>query len=83
MNKVPVTRRAVVQRINRRLKGQYKRLRACHRGSQSWDALGDYYVVDTYRNLVVDTGVNMAKLADKIGALQPFEQLADGAVVRS
>jgi hypothetical protein len=48
MSKVPVTMRALVQRINRKLKPEWRRLHACRRNSRVWRDLGDYYVVDTY-----------------------------------
>jgi hypothetical protein len=52
--KVPVTTRALVQRINRKLRPEYRHLHACRRNSRWWHDLGDYYVTCTYRNQIVD-----------------------------
>jgi hypothetical protein len=47
--KVPVSRRALIQRINRRLAKEDRRL-CVSRGSS---LPSDYHVVDTYRNAIV------------------------------
>jgi hypothetical protein len=37
--------------------------------------LGDYFVVDTGRNIVVDTKVKLEVLARQLGVLQNWEEL--------
>ena len=38
--------------------------------------LGDYYRIDTYRNFVVDTFVNLEYLGRELGVLRPGERMA-------
>jgi hypothetical protein len=77
MDKFPVTTRAVVQRINRKLKPERRRLYACRRNSRWWRDLGDFYVTDIYRNTIVDTRVDPETYGRRLGVLQPFEKVAD------
>jgi hypothetical protein len=74
--KVPVTTRALVQRINRKLAAEDMKLKAT-RGMRAVADLGDFYVIDASRNFVVDKDVNIEELGRKVGALQPWEVLAD------
>jgi hypothetical protein len=76
MDKFPVTTRAVIQRINRRLRPE-RRLYACRRNSRWWGDLGDYYVTDIYNNLIVDTRVDPEAYGRRLGVLQPFEKVVD------
>jgi hypothetical protein len=75
--KIPITKRALIQRINRKLKPQYERMQSCRRNSRWWRDLGDLYVVDTYRNAIRNTHVDVEKYAREIGVLQPFEQVTE------
>lgn len=77
--KVPVTTRAVVQRINRKLAGEGRlgrKLKAT-RGGRWRSTVGDFYVLDIDRNLVVEQHVNPEALARKLGVLEPWEQVHD------
>jgi hypothetical protein len=76
MSKVPVTMRALVQRINRKLKPEWRRLHACRRNSRVWRDLGDYYVVDTYNDMVVDTCVAPEVYGRWLGVLGTHEVVA-------
>jgi hypothetical protein len=79
--KVPVTARALIQRINRKLaattdQGNWggKRLRAS-RGAGDLNNLGDYYVLDLSRNAVVDDHVNPEKFGRDLGVLKEWERV--------
>jgi hypothetical protein len=72
---VPVTMRALIQRINRKIRPEDRRLHACRRNSRSWSNLGDYYVVDTYRNMIADSGIDPTAYGRRLGVLQPFEEV--------
>jgi hypothetical protein len=39
---VQVSVRALIQRINRKIRPEYRRLHACRRNSRWWSNLGDY-----------------------------------------
>ena len=78
--KVPVTERALFQRINRKLKQDNQALRTA-RGfwnGPDWyedTNLGRYYVIDIYRNVVVDHHVDLEGTAREWGALAEWEEL--------
>lgn len=77
-DRVPVTQRALVQRINRALArvGRFGRVMKKTRGVQAHLDLGDYYVLDVERNLVVDKYVDAEALGRELGVLHDFERLA-------
>lgn len=72
--KVPVSRRAVIQRLQRKLKGDHEKLVVARgRGVQE---LGDFYILDAYRNVIINYGFkwkDLDALARERGLLQPFE----------
>lgn len=71
---VPVTLRAVIQRLNRRLKQDHEMIRAA-RGAQARQEFGDFYWLDYNRNVVLDKDVDVEALARKLEVLAPFEYL--------
>lgn len=72
---VPVTERALVQRINRVLAKQDEVLKAA-RGERAVVDLGRYYVLSVSGNYVVDKDVDLEDLGRALEALKPFEVLA-------
>lgn len=73
---VPVTVRALLQRINRTLEAD-ERVVKSSRGARAEAELGRYYVIDRRRNVIVDKAVDLEALGRKLGALQEYEHLAD------
>jgi hypothetical protein len=79
--KVAVTERALFQRVNRKLKQNDQKLLTA-RGF--WDGphfhespdLGRHYIIDTYRNVIVDRHVDLEKYGRELGALAKWEVLA-------
>jgi hypothetical protein len=69
---VPVTWRALVQRVNRRLEKQGKQLRAAT--AKQVAGLGAFYVVDERAN-AVEPHADVERLAREIGALADWESL--------
>lgn len=69
---IPVTKRALVQRINRKLRKQDETLKA-HRGAN----VGSYYRVDTEINGLLEDDVDLEDLGRELGVLAPYEQLAE------
>lgn len=76
MKRVPVTPRALAQRINRKLKEKDQGLKAT-RGDRWRHELGDYYIVDVSANAIVRKDVNLEKFGRQLGVLQPFEELKE------
>ena len=70
--KIPISKRALVQRLNRHLRKQNEALRG-KRGENT----GEYYLVDFKRNAVVEDSVAIEKLGRELGVLKPYERLED------
>jgi hypothetical protein len=73
--KMPVTMRAMMARINRRLGADDQMLRKT-RGMRAYSSLGDYYIVNFNRNLIINYRVDPETVAREIGVLMPWEILA-------
>lgn len=74
---IPVTRRALFQRINRAIVKGGQRLRAS-RGAKARQRLGAFYVVDAKTNAVVNWGLELGALGRELDALRPGEELHEG-----
>lgn len=78
--KVPVTERALLQRINRRLEDAGRagqQLRKNRNPGVARGSLGPYFVVDLDMNAIVDPHVSdLEALGRKVKALAPYEALA-------
>ena len=72
---VPVTARALIQRINRALADNGEILKA-PRGAQALQELGDYYILDTKRNCVTRKDVDIEAVGRTLGVLKAYEALA-------
>jgi hypothetical protein len=75
-DKVAVSRRAVVQRVNRKLASQGQRMVAA-RSERVRQELGSYYVIDLNSNTVVWKRFDLAAYAQKLGALKTWERVED------
>ena len=73
--KVPVTMRALIQRINRKLASDNEMLRRT-RGQASVD-LGVYHVIDVSKNAVVGKDIDPEAYGRDLGVLKPWERLVD------
>lgn len=73
---VPVTVRALFQRLNRRLKANDQKLVAA-RSERVRAEVGDYFVIDTARNTVVAMHVDLNELAREVGALAGHESVVE------
>ena len=76
MKKAPVSRRAVVQRVNRALSKEDQTLKAS-RGLRAMSDLGSYYIVSLSRNAILRKDVDVEKVGRQLGVLKPYERLAD------
>jgi hypothetical protein len=75
MSKQTVTMRALLQRINRKLKTEDQLLRTS-RGSEG-NELGTFYALDFTRNVVVAKHVNPVEWGRELGVLASCERVAD------
>jgi len=75
--KVVVSTRAIVQRINRVLKDQDEMLKVARDGSRLEQQVGQYYIVDFRRNRVARHGVSLPHLARELGVLREYENVGE------
>ncbi len=73
-----VTKHAIVQRINRKLKPDWKQLKKT-RGRYLRAERGDYYVLNIYRNVIVTNEcADPETLGRKLGVIADWETVVDG-----
>jgi hypothetical protein len=73
---VPVSERALIQRINRALAKEGEKLKKS-RGVQTGLSIGQYYVLDLQRNFVRHQSVDPEDLGRQLNVLQPYEHLSE------
>jgi hypothetical protein len=73
---VPVSKRAIIQRINRKLSAEGEKLKT-NRSQRWYSDLGSYYIVDENRNAVVSAHHDLEALGRELGVLAPWEIIAD------
>ncbi len=71
--KVPVSERALIQRINRCLNKSDEYIKKAR--GVAVNTIGQFYRVDFYSNAVIERDVDIEELGRKIGALQGYEEL--------
>ncbi len=71
---VPVSERALVQRINRKLAHNGERLKRC-RGERCRQSVGDFYIIDVSCNCVIRHDVDIEDVGRECGALAGHERL--------
>jgi hypothetical protein len=72
--KVPIGEKAAIQRINRRLKEDQRKVRTA-RGERLRQDVGWFYVLDLQRNFIVEKDVDLEALGREVGALQDYETI--------
>src|SRR5262245_2533729 len=75
--RVPISERALVQRINRKLATENEVLKKT-RGASAIQNLGDYYILDLHKNLVLANDVDPIALGKELGVLADFERVEEG-----
>jgi hypothetical protein len=77
---MPVTMRALIQRINRKLarneEGRWPQKVRAFRG-RSRENAGHYYLLCINTNMILDHGISPKHLAEKLNVLQPWEAVVD------
>jgi hypothetical protein len=70
-----VSQEALVKRINRALRKKMLFLKKCRRSSRAYSDLGNFYVLDAERNLIVKTHVDVENAARELKVLEEHETL--------
>ena len=73
--RVPVSERALIQRIQRRLQAQGHVLKRTRDAGQARLDLGKFYVLDTAQNFILETEVDLEGYGRALGALAAHETL--------
>ena len=73
---VPVTMRALLQRLNRKLGAEGEVVKAA-RGEKARQEMGDFFHLDVDRNAIIATDVDPEQLGRKLGVLHPWERIED------
>jgi hypothetical protein len=76
MKKVPVSERALVARINRKLEQKGQSLRRCREDSRSSHQLGRYFVIDLSLNALITADCDLETVGRELGVLKAFENAA-------
>jgi hypothetical protein len=74
--KTPVTARAVIQRINRKLKADLQALKISRTEKARLDC-GDYFILDYRKNYLIEHDVDIEAKARELGVLRPWEAVAN------
>jgi hypothetical protein len=74
--KVPVTMRALMQRINRKLKPDDEVLKVA-RSERVEQELGKYYTLDHRRNVLIHKDVDPEELGRELGVLRDYEKVVE------
>jgi hypothetical protein len=72
---VPVSERALIQRINRKLQHEEKRMMVARSGSRAEQEYGRYFIIDIRRSQATDADCDPEALGREIGALTKYEHL--------
>jgi hypothetical protein len=71
-----VSERALIARINRKLRDDDEVLRRCRETTRDYNRLGDFFIVDVRQNCVVNAHVDLEALARELRCMHAWERLA-------
>ncbi len=75
--KAPVTPRALLARINRKLAKDYEAVRCCREDARGFRDLGRYYLLNTYQNRIIDTHLDLKDFARSHECIRVHEALVE------
>jgi hypothetical protein len=77
IQKIPISMRALIARINRKLRPDDEVLRAA-RGARAKQEFGGFYIINRNRELIVAHHVDPEDMGRKLNAMREWEQLVQG-----
>ena len=75
-DKVKISERALLARINRRLAKDDQKLLKCRADTRAYADLGDWYIVSQSTNAVEAAHVDLEQLAQELKCIRSFEALS-------
>jgi hypothetical protein len=80
--KLPISKRAAIARINRYYQREDSGYRLKTTRGQRWrNDLGDHYILDIYRNWIIEKHIDVEELARELEVLAAWETVADAEEV--
>jgi hypothetical protein len=76
MQTAPLTEKAIIARVNRKLKPDLEMLRKT-RGRMMQSNFGEFHVIDLRRNCILDTHVDPETYARELGVMRGYEFIKD------
>jgi hypothetical protein len=73
---IRISERALVARIQRKLKADGQQLRKCRHDTAGYNQLGQFFIVDQF-DAIVSTHHELATLGKELNVLKPYEKLED------
>lgn len=82
MVKMEVSKRALIQRINRKLRADADGDSLANqvktaRGAKARQQVGEYYLLNPRRNSIVETNIDLEQMGRKLEVLANWERLVD------
>ena len=74
---IPVAIRAVMQRVNRRLATEGKRLKTVRKGQRYRAEIGPYFVVSLKTGRLIEIRIDLEGFARQLGALSDWEKITN------
>ncbi len=71
--KIPISARAALQRINRRLAKDHQRVRKSRGRMLNQPECGEYHEIDSYRNALLDWDVDLEARGRELGVIADWE----------
>jgi hypothetical protein len=75
VEKIPVSEKALMARVNRKLAREGERILKSREGSRLRGNVGEFYLLDVNRNTVTGTHMELEHVAKEVGALRDYEQV--------
>ena len=75
MNKVPVSERALLARINRRLRDDDEVVKKCREDSRAYYELGDYYILGISVGGINEKNIDLEDYGRELGCLADYEEM--------
>ncbi len=77
VKKVPVSERAILARINRKLAKSEQVVKKCRTDSRWYGECGNYYAIDLRTNCIQAKHIDLEDWAKELDVIEPFEEVSE------